>query len=268
VLDVSDSRLKLRRAQAHLDEITAQVRRWNDSDSCRLEFMQHLDLAVDGWVLHVDQPIPDDLAVVVGEFVGALRSALDYLAWQIFLLGGGRENEPAARHIYFPVAGSIEQWRKDLKSKLPTAWPDARDCILRHQPFRSADDSEALLQLVDLSAVDKHRAPYVVASVSWDTGDVPMSVPQDPTVRIGIDMPQVVSLTTVGPQVLVRRSYFRGDPPGTIVPRWNGMEMNRPPEPALSIGVIGARPVALVDLAPMLAKITAIVDDVEHLVIP
>ena len=101
---------------------------------------------------------------MAGEYALSLHSALDYLTFVIFEAGGGVEGSADARWVAFPIAPDGQQWRKDKKEKLPTAWPEAVDCIKDFQPhFRRSDpDRELLPSLVAITARDKHRKLHLV----------------------------------------------------------------------------------------------------------
>src|SRR5260370_31195217 len=53
------------------------------------------------YVTKVDE-VPDEIALITGDIIQNLRSALDHLAYQLFTLGPG--NGTNGRRIYFPIA--------------------------------------------------------------------------------------------------------------------------------------------------------------------
>lgn len=77
------------------------------------------------WVLHVKSLPPFDVILGFGDTLSNARSALDYLAWEIFVTGGGDPSSKEARFIYFPIASNSVDFNKQRKSKLKGAWSEA-----------------------------------------------------------------------------------------------------------------------------------------------
>jgi len=58
---------------------------------------------------------PDEVSLIAGEIIQNLRSALDHLAYQLFLRGGGTG---AGKNIYFPIGGS-KTWSTQQRARIP-----------------------------------------------------------------------------------------------------------------------------------------------------
>ncbi len=147
--------LKLQRAKEHLDSLHAELRAYVESnpgkiteeeDLERKEFIVKFTLATPPMVL----------AMIVGDFVACLRSALDYLVWQLALLS----TDNPGREICFPVCekDSLDTQIRITKSTFQI--PDEAISIVKSlQPYQRGDDykSARLWVLNKLWNIDKHR---------------------------------------------------------------------------------------------------------------
>ena len=118
------------------------------------------------------KPVPIELPAVAGDFVHNLRSALDYLAWQLVLLDDGRPTtettfpiravRPSGRQ---PNPGLIkpEIRRKDILALLDGVQPYAG---ANGDRSRVDAESTALYVLNDLDRIDKHRHLNVVSATA------------------------------------------------------------------------------------------------------
>lgn len=103
-------------------------------------------------------PPPIKMAVVFGEHLHDLRSALDHLAWREAIEFIGRNpTKREERAIYFPLRKS----RADFRSAevLRYVSKDARAILERHQPYKrgQGERPKALALLAWFSNEDKHR---------------------------------------------------------------------------------------------------------------
>lgn len=75
--------VKLRRARLHIDEVHQRVRVLNASNPWSVD----MELAEDpdSWVFRfrIQHPIPADLCAAVGDAIANMRSALDYVAYEL-----------------------------------------------------------------------------------------------------------------------------------------------------------------------------------------
>lgn len=117
-------------------------------------------------------------AVIIGEIVHDLRSALDHLAWHAVELSGG---EPDDQHA-FPLLGSepskgFAAWATrsardggGRHGKLLGASPEAVALIETYQPYRGGQVGGVLRQLDLLWQCDKHRmTPPIVLVAAQPT---------------------------------------------------------------------------------------------------
>lgn len=78
------------------------------------------------FVTKVDE-VPDEIALITGDIIQNLRSALDHLAYQLFTLGPG--NGTNGRRIYFPIAENAAEYKQEKKKKTEGITQQAKDVI-------------------------------------------------------------------------------------------------------------------------------------------
>src|SRR5690242_14682493 len=92
--------LKMERAQKHLCELDAEIRKHDKAKSVSA----HDDLEARQYVVHFTIPDPDmRLDPIAGDFLNNLRSALDHLAWQLSSI---TYDIDVPRGVHFPIIGS------------------------------------------------------------------------------------------------------------------------------------------------------------------
>src|SRR5262245_608586 len=82
--------LKLGRAQEHLSTLQGIAKRWLPEHP--VTYDAYVDQSTGEKVFFVSEPVehpPDSTSVIFGEFLYALRSSLDHLAWQLVIRAGG-----------------------------------------------------------------------------------------------------------------------------------------------------------------------------------
>jgi hypothetical protein len=123
------------------------------------------------------QDTPQEWGLLVGDFAHNARSALDHLAWQVVLFGGGNPDDRTG----FPITLRRGDWLGQV-AKLDGAQPDHVALIEKEQPFHRRDlygkenisgsMEHPLAVLNFLNNVDKHRVlnttPAAVRGFGWD----------------------------------------------------------------------------------------------------
>jgi hypothetical protein len=145
-------RLKLDRAQKHLDEITGMLSLIKQGE-CRTVFEhdQNLDLLVQR--IHITPKPKPELSVAVGDFLFAVRSALDHLVWQLVIQNG---KTPTPKNM-FPITSSNIFYEAAINDRKRLRDVHATACALieKLQPYYGGN--EPLERLDALHNVDKHR---------------------------------------------------------------------------------------------------------------
>src|SRR5438093_13645641 len=103
-------RLKLDRAQVHIDAVRAMLRPF---DYGEIQILREKDEHRDDWyTLRVILPKPDrTLPVIIGDCLHNLRSPLDHLVYQLVKLNGRRPTKANQ----FPICSSSDGFQRHLR---------------------------------------------------------------------------------------------------------------------------------------------------------
>jgi hypothetical protein len=104
------------------------------------------------YLARVESP-PEVLSLIIGDALFNLRSALDHLAQQFYLLGSGTTT-PSAR-TQFPICESAKEYADQSPNRLKGMRQDAVDFIDATKPYKGGNDE--LWRLNKLNNIDKHR---------------------------------------------------------------------------------------------------------------
>lgn len=238
MLDLADANKKIAHARKRCRELLDVFAEWQAWPGMVVLSVRDDELAKHTWFVSMIKEPAEDLSLLAGEVFAELRSALDYVAWQIYLAGGGGRDEKRARGIYFPIATDEQDFRKQLKSKVPTGWDDAVSLLLACQPFKQTGGLEnALPALHAINNPSKHRELSLVAVGNLSLPAVAPDLGDD--LGMGIFMPRPGPVLRLGAaEVLGKVSIFRGPPlqgmPETL--RWSsGVKLQEPGDPQIEL---------------------------------
>ncbi|HLF88513.1 MAG TPA: hypothetical protein VI451_06190 [Anaerolineales bacterium] len=152
---LKDPKLKMGRAKAHLDALNTELTRFIQRKPYKLTGRD--DLKNQRYVVRIQfEKAPVITALLVGDFVNCVRSALDQLAFQLALLTARSPNRPG-----FPICDAPKCFRQ-AKSKGGVIFEvpaDAGTVIESLQPYYggAALQDSFLWQLHRLWNIDKHN---------------------------------------------------------------------------------------------------------------
>lgn len=157
---------KIDRAGEHLDALTSEIAAFVDTQTDSLIGEANSSRTQYRFVLRFsNEPPMQRWALLVGDVIHNLRSALDHLAWQLGVLRGV---EPHAR-TEFPIFKERGRFRKVDNNGRPSrasGWdkisslkPIHRAIIEAQQPYHAGEQAkhQSLWVLQELNNVDKHR---------------------------------------------------------------------------------------------------------------
>lgn len=151
---------KVERARRHLEELQSALTVFRDSRPYTIRTKQNSERRLVYYVAQVSDPDPA-VAAIAGDVLQNLRSALDYLAFQLVVMGLG--SVPAdPRYIAYPIADSAAEYPALRQRRVKGARSAAIDAIDATRPYRGGDD--ALWRLHRLNNVDKHRLLITVGT--------------------------------------------------------------------------------------------------------
>jgi hypothetical protein len=127
-------RLKIERADKHIDDLQTAVRSFLDSNPYEVAAKRDPDTRKMIYYLSRVEPVPAVLPAIVGDIIHCLRDALDHLTQQLYLVGTG-----GARGYRDKTSFLISPSAKDFKSRLPRIIEgmrqDAIDAIVAIEPY-------------------------------------------------------------------------------------------------------------------------------------
>jgi hypothetical protein len=153
-------RAKLDRSSKVFEELTATLGTYLERRPFEPEGAY--EPASNDWVVRfrVHEEPPIECAVVIGDVIHDLRSAVDHLAWQLVIANGA---EPTAR-TQFPIYSTEQSYGAERAQQVLVGMSDEdKRTIESFQPFRqdaAADRPHELAVLQELSNVDKHRVVH------------------------------------------------------------------------------------------------------------
>ena len=153
-------RLKLDRAEDHLDALSAELREWVEAKPQALTTqLNPIDQSYS--VIFKQEPLPENWGVKLGDVVHNMRSSLDHLVAQLVLLAGKAVHE----NHQFPIFNKPNDWMgKVVKppKQRKRGWLDFIDrdhvaMIEALQPYQTTTGLPSLGMLRRFSNADKHR---------------------------------------------------------------------------------------------------------------
>lgn len=157
---------KLDRAEETLQSLTAEIEAFNVLAAQQI-LLKH-SLTLDGMeyviIAHGSIAIPARFAVIVGEIVHHMRSALDHLICDLVVANGG---EVTTRHQY-PICSTPELYKDAVKRGNVRGLKKTTYAIIEsQQPYTQKNPADTVLAVVqDFNNQDKHRLLLVTSSVA------------------------------------------------------------------------------------------------------
>ena len=166
--DLSGVRLKLDRAEHHIESLSAETQAFRQRKPKPFGFRTEERPGPDGSVEYVLYAIvreypPSEWALIIGDAVQNIRSALEHLAYELSTPTGRR------RGTQFPIFKEERLFKERGEQKIATMEGDERTLIERVQPYNAEKNpaNDPLAVLNKLSNLDKHRLLVTtVAAVS------------------------------------------------------------------------------------------------------
>ncbi len=159
------ARAKVERAREHIAELDKLAAEYVD-ESGSVEF--YTTKLADGWTagrVRTNAPPPQRLALVCGDAVHNLRTALDYLVWQIGIADTGIVSTRSLFPIVQPERAA--HWASIAGDRLALLSKDHVEAVRLLQPFVDQSDGSPNVILGALDAMenrDKHRLELPVAT--------------------------------------------------------------------------------------------------------
>jgi hypothetical protein len=155
---------KIKRADDNIKPLYEQVIAWSKRDDYRFVTESKNKGAKHIVRVQTDEIIPSEWALMVGDFVHNLRSALDHLVHQLVTYNRGTVTTRTA----FPIFADATKYRQGITGQINGVPGMCVAKFLSLQPHfrsRNAPTLDPLWWIHELDRIDKHRLLHVVAAV-------------------------------------------------------------------------------------------------------
>ncbi|MFH1142068.1 MAG: hypothetical protein V1724_10550 [Chloroflexota bacterium] len=158
---LSSDWLKLQRARNHFDAFNKAVAAFSDRHpyGFQIRFVEDGN-EYKGFVsIRINETLPWDIPLMVGDVCQNARSALDHLMWRLCIT----KNPGFRTRVYFPIYDNPDTFDRDTKRYGAFVNDRAWAAIKKAQPYETGDVS--LWVLHELNRVDKHT--FIPIIYSW-----------------------------------------------------------------------------------------------------
>jgi len=240
MLNLKDAYARIERARKHQGELAQSFHEWTTSGGIQLIGERDPEFARYSWGVSMTAEPNENLALLAGEIFNNLRSALDYVAFQIYLTGGGDATAKQAKAVAFPIVTEEEKWKKVVIANVPNAWGEAIEKLTWCQPFvQIGPQSNVLPALRGVGATDKHHNLVLYAMGVFGIGGIGPELGEDKSMIMMMAQPgPEVKLNEPGliGMVYVRESNSPEYPNEALIPWSSGFQLEAPPPPNAQFG--------------------------------
>ena len=158
---------KIARANEHIHDLDGRIKAFIGETPYKVGARRDRKTRRPIYYLISVQDVPPDIAVVAGDVIQNLCSALDHLAYQLVLVGTGQPGP--FFHVYFPFFDSASQYKTGKTGKIKGMRQDAIDAIDAIKSYKGGNDT--LWRLYSLNKIDKHRL-LIAAGSTFESVDI------------------------------------------------------------------------------------------------
>lgn len=155
-------RPKVERAEKHIEDLKAEMVRFHATNPYTISTKRDTQTRKPIYYLSGVRPVPAPIAVIAGDAIQNLMSALDHLAYQL-VCAATNDRPPNPNWIYFPISNDSAKYEAVKMGKIQGARQATIDAIDAIKPYKGGDDH--LWTLYRLNNVDKHRLLFTVGSM-------------------------------------------------------------------------------------------------------
>jgi hypothetical protein len=167
-------RLKLDRAREHLVALDKEIRAFSELKPYRITLHQEdadgLEYVLRGYLTHWP---PEMLPLIIGDCLQNMRTALEHLAWELVLVGGGSPNTRTAFPIFIddPFTPDAKKWLRDRFESSTQGMPSGIIARIKGlQPYNAVDPVlDPLWVLNEYARIDRHQKLSVIFAMSDHT---------------------------------------------------------------------------------------------------
>ena|SRR6185295_3135399 len=156
-------RPKIERAKLHIGDLEREIRRFLDTNPYKVAIKRDPESRKPIYYVSSVEPTPSSIALIAGDAIQNLMSALDHMAFQLVCVSTN-DNPPNPKWIFFPIADDAVKYEAKKAGKIQGARQDIVDAIDLIKPYKGGND--LLWILYRLNSVEKHRLLLTVGSMS------------------------------------------------------------------------------------------------------
>jgi hypothetical protein len=147
-------RQKIVWAEHHREALTTEGNRYIATEPCIVVTDEEPETSRIILRVRINSPVPPSIPLIIGDCLQNLRSALDYLIWELVLAAN---NTPTKDHM-FPICSTENAFEQQLsRGRLRGICSDAIAEIKSLQPYITRQDPSAFTVLETLCNLNKHR---------------------------------------------------------------------------------------------------------------
>lgn len=156
---LDDIRLKLNRAESHLNNLSSEIQENVSKYPASIRAQHNIIDNSYTAILENAPGVQREWGAILGDFLHNTRSALDYLVGALVTASGGTVHD---QH-QFPICDAATDWQKQVvqpkpsRSRLGFIDPSHAAIIESIQPYQAVTGLKSLLTLRRFSNADKHR---------------------------------------------------------------------------------------------------------------
>ncbi|MCA1452073.1 hypothetical protein I6F35_02440 [Bradyrhizobium sp. BRP22] len=154
---------KIDRANKHIRDLQIAIAAFVESRPLEIGVKRDSHTKRPIYYVTAVRPIPHEIPLILGDAIHNLRTALDHLAQQLYLVGTGATTYSSKTE--FPISESTQKLRGVIKDKCKGIRPEAIDELLALEPYKDGKGND-LWVLHKLNNIDKHRT-LVAAGVKY-----------------------------------------------------------------------------------------------------
>jgi hypothetical protein len=159
-------RVKVGRAKQHIADLNLGLKTFLDSKPYVVRAQRDPQTRRPVYYLADVREVPPVISLLAGDIIQNLRSALDHLAFQLYMLGPGGVTGGAGSRTYFPIADDAAKYKIEAPRKVKGLRPEAIKAIDAIEPYMggTTDKSDTLWRLEKMNNIDKHRLLIAIGS--------------------------------------------------------------------------------------------------------
>jgi hypothetical protein len=164
---LASSLMKINRARKHIQDLRSEIDAFFTTKPYAIATRREAETRRLIYYLANVAETPVTISAVAGDVFQNLRSALDHLAFQLYVVGTG--SSAGARHVYFPIADDASRYKQESRRKTEGMRKEAVDALAALESYKDGN-GHGLWRLHRLNNVDKHRFLIAVGSAFRSVG--------------------------------------------------------------------------------------------------